>query len=136
MNTQPKWTHAYRANVLTLNPDLVPKVNRELAHEAAHATAAACEQHWIFEDPLFQRALADVVVAVRAVHNEAQISQPTDREMVARMLQGAGLWAARKPNTVWEKTRFLWRFLCAYADTFMRALAALKYERIATNQRE
>lgn len=131
MNTQPKWTHAFRANALTLNPDLVPKINRELAHEAAF------EQHWIFEDALYKRVLAYVVAAVRAVHTEAQLPQPiSDREMAVRMLQGANLWDAPIPNTVWRKTRFLIRFLCASADTFMRAQAALKYERIATSQLE
>lgn len=137
MNTQPKWSHAFRANALTVNPDLVPNIDCELENEAVHANETAFEQHWIFRSALYTRALADVVAAVRAVHNEAQVPQPiTDREMAARMLQGADLWDAPQPNTVWEKTRFCGRFLCAYADTFMRAKAALKYERIATSQLE
>lgn len=112
MNTQPKWTHAYRSNALTLNPDLVAKVDREIASERAHANEAALAAHWIFADQTYSKALSDLVHAVRKGALDASACNClSDRQLAAQLLLDHGLWDTPEPRTIWEKTRFLSRFL-------------------------
>ncbi|WP_342133472.1 hypothetical protein [Hydrogenophaga sp. OTU3427] len=133
MNTQPKWTHAYRRNALTLNPDLVAKVDREIADDNAHANEIALAAHWIFTDHTYTKALADLVQAARNGSMDASAcNRQSDRQLAAKLLQDHGLWDTPAPRTIWEKTRFLSRFPCTYSELLVRARRHLNYERLAS----
>jgi hypothetical protein len=136
MNTHPKWTHAYRLNALALNPDLIEKVDREIAEDFAPATVDVLSTHWIFSDQIYSKAVADLVQAARKGPLTAPASDSmSDHQLAAHLLKDGGLWDAQKPRSLWEKTRFLSRFLFNYSATFVRARRLPSHERLSTRQR-
>ena len=51
----------YRLNALTLNRDLVARVDEEIAFELDMTPDEVLSQHWIFQDRMYSAALADLV---------------------------------------------------------------------------
>lgn len=125
----------YRLNALTLNPDLVARVDEEIAFELDMTPDATLSQHWIFQDTMYSAALADLVAAVRKVQQEAGMPGVlSDMQLAAKLLRRSDFWHVPKPTTVWEKTKFMSRFLSAYSQIFVKARQALNYEKLKTRQ--
>ena len=83
----------YRLNALTLNRDLVARVDEEIAFELDMTPDDALSQHWIFQDRMYSAALADLVAAVRTVQQVAGMPGVlSDVQLAAKWLRNHGYW--------------------------------------------
>lgn len=112
----------YRLNALTLNPDLVARVDEEIAFEFDMTPDKDLAHHWIFQDPMYSTALGDLVEAVRKVEREVGIPAVlTDMQLAAKWLRNHGYWYEPRPHSAVSEACLFIQFLVASSMTVRRA---------------
>ena len=112
----------YRLNALTLNPDLVARVDEEIAFELDMTPDDVLSQHWIFQDRMYSAALADLVAAVRTVQQVAVVPGVlSDVQLAAKWLRNHGYWYEPRPHSAVSEACLFIHFLVASSMTVRRA---------------
>ena len=112
----------YRLNALTLNRDLVARVDEEIAFELDMTPDDALSQHWIFQDRMYSAALADLVAAVRTVQQVAVMPGVlSDVQLAAKWLRNHGYWYEPRPHSAVSEACLFIHFLVASSMTVRRA---------------
>ncbi len=112
----------YRLNALTLNRDLVARVDEEIAFELDMTPDEVLSQHWIFQDRMYSAALADLVVAVRTVQQVAGMPGVlSDVQLSAKWLRNHGYWYEPRPHSAVSEACLFIHFLVASSMTVRRA---------------
>lgn len=120
--------HTFRQNAMDLNPDLVAKVDEQIAFELDTMDDLDIARHWIFHDKMYHRAMVNLIIAVRRVQIALKVPATlTDMQIAGKLIRSAGLWELPRPKTIWERTRFLSRFLVTYASTNVKAHQAINH---------
>ncbi len=98
--------HTFRQNAMDLNPDLVAKVDEQIAFELDTMDDLDIARHWIFHDKMYHRAMVNLIIAVRRVQIALKVPATlTDMQIAGKLIRSAGLWELPRPKTISSDAR-------------------------------
>lgn len=117
-------TTDFRLHALDLNPGLLTQANGDRLAEVLAFHQAQAESHWLLRNPAYHDIMSDLVLTVREIQRLGSMEDVrSDAMLAADLLKGMGIWDHPQPQGQWGNTRFMAKFLVAYARQYLHAKA-------------